>query len=268
MTVQPPSTRRAPSGRRRAWLAGVVALWAVALVGLAYLSARHGAPSVRDQRGIGEARPIVDRAVGELTVAAGSDVVLRLSGYEVTSGCRITAVRSGQTLRREVTAYTREADAPALLDRIADRLPDGYAARTRHTEKGDSLRADAGEFVSVRGTVSAPGVVSLTVDTGCRPAGGLPPPPRADPAVVTPVMAGLDVPLGDVSAAEAPCPSGGVVRSVLATAEGAPRPFTPPAGATVVLRNSDVTAYRLGAQSTSITFDGERVDVTVTTSCP
>ncbi|MEJ3743311.1 hypothetical protein WEI85_08500 [Actinomycetes bacterium KLBMP 9797] len=272
MTAQPTPTWPPRPARRRRWLAAVVVLWAVALAAIAYVSVRRDAPTVRDQRSVGEARPVVDRAVGELAVAAGSDAVLRISGYAVRGDCRITPVRSGQTLERQVTVYTREADGPALLDRMAERLPASYDAGVRHTDKLDSLRADAGEFVSIRGRVTAPGVTVFTVDTGCRPPASLPSAPQlaaADRARVERLMTALGVPASTASLAEAPCPAGGVVRTMTATAESAPsRPVAPPQGATAVVNTADLTAYRTPTDSVSISFDGTTLTTALTTPCP
>ncbi|MDQ7906679.1 hypothetical protein RB614_19370 [Phytohabitans sp. ZYX-F-186] len=212
---------RTPPSRRGRWLVAVAVAWAVLLGVLAYVSVRNDPPTVRDQRTIGEARPRVDRAVGELAVAAGSDAVLSISGYEVTGGCRITPMRSGETLERDVTAYTSQTDAPVLLDRIADRLPRSYQAGVRHGQEHDTLRADAGEFVSVRGGVTAPGVVILTVGTGCRPPAPLgvelPAPGDEDRRIADRMLVALGGTLDGVAVAEAPCPSGGTVRTVAAS---------------------------------------------------
>jgi hypothetical protein len=211
---------RAPSSHRGRWLLAIAAAWAVLLGVFAYVSARDDPPTVRDQRSIGEARPRVDRAVGELAVAAGSDAALAISGYKVTGGCRITPFRSGETLERDVTVYTGETDGPALLDRIAERLPLSYEASARHGQKHDTLRADAGEFVAVRGGVTAPGVVILTVGTGCRPAAPLgvrvPTPGDEDRRIAGQMLVALGGTLDGVTVAEAPCPTGGTVRTVSA----------------------------------------------------
>jgi hypothetical protein len=257
--------------------------WALVLGVIAYASVDRDAPTVRDQRSIGEARPIVDRAVGEVAKAAGSDVVLHISGYEVRDDCRITPVRPGRTLERDVTIYTREADGPALLDRIAERLPEGYAARARHAKGRDTLRADAGEFVAVSGGVTAPGVVILTVDTGCRPPADLPaaPQPTAeDRETAGQVLAALGGTVSEVSVASAPCPGGGTVRTVEIRGEPGdpPRPmrdvliplFGTDAPGPPLLDMPERFAYRAeeAAVSASVTeADGGEVEVAVTTGC-
>lgn len=256
--------------------------WALVLGGLAYLSVRNDPPTVRDQRSIGEARPLVDRAVGELAVAAGSDAVLSISGYEVTGGCRITPFRSGETLERDVTIYTGQTDGPALLDRIADRLPRSYEARVRHGREHDTLRANAGEFVSVRGGVTAPGVLVVTVGTGCRPPAPLgvrePEPSDEDRRIADRMLAALGGTLDDVTVAEAPCPAGGTVRTLAATGTraGSAKPLrevlvplvgTAQAGPPLV-DTAERFAYRSDDAMVAVDVDDDgQLDATLTTPC-
>lgn len=250
-------------------------LWAVVLAAVAYASVRRGDATVRDQSSLADALPVVDRAVGELAAAAGSAVVLHISGSDLERGCRITPVRSGATLTREVTIYTREADGPGLLDQMAKALPAAYDARARHTEKRHALRADAGDFVAIRGSVTSPGVVSLSVDTGCRPADDVVlTEPTADRSVINPVLGAFGATPSGVTAAEAPCPNGGTVRTV--RADGAPS--TPPAslseplrtlttGATVIVDSPDRVAYRTSHAAVSVDAEGGELAVAVTTGC-
>lgn len=271
MTLPAPAPPRSQPRLRRGWLVAVTVAWALVLAAVAYLSVRRDEPTVRDQRTAAEARPIVDRAVGELAAAGGSDVVLHISGYEVSGDCRITPVRSGETLQRKVTIYTREADGPALLDRMAGRLPASYQARAWHTEERDSLRADAGEFVTVSGGVTAPGVVILTVGTGCRPPSDLDAAPQpADRGQVTPIFTALGAVVAEASAAEAPCPGGGTVRTIWANGEltAIPaRPFPRPPGAFVVIDTPERYAYRSAAESVSVDLDPPDLEVASTTPC-
>jgi hypothetical protein len=273
---------RTPPRRRGRWLVAIVVAWAAAVGVLAYVSVRNDPPTVRDQRTIGEARPLVDRAVGELAVAAGSDAVLSISGYEVTGGCRITPFRSGETLERDLTIYTSETDAPALLDRIAERLPRSYEAGVRHGKDQDALRADAGEFVAVRGGVTAPGVVILTVGTGCRPPAPLgvqvPTPGDEDRRVADLMLVALGASLEGVTVAEAPCPAGGAVRTVSATGSraGAGKPLrevlvplfgTAQAGPALV-DTAERYAYRSDEAMVAVDADEDgHLDATLTTPC-
>ncbi|WP_345512818.1 hypothetical protein [Phytohabitans houttuyneae] len=274
----PPS----PPSRRGHWLLVVAVAWAVAIGVLAYVSVRNDPPTVRDQRTTGEARPLVDRAVGELAVAAGSDAVLSISGYEVTGGCRITPLRSGETLERDVTIYTSQTDGPALLDRIADRLPSSYEAGVRHGQEHDTLRADAGEFVSVRGGVTAPGVVILTVGTGCRPPAPLgveaPAPTDEDRRIADRMLVALGGTLDGVAVAEAPCPTGGTVRTVRAegSRSGAGKPlrevlvplFGSAQAGPALLDTTDRYAYRADEAQVAVDAGAEgALDATLTTPC-
>ncbi len=146
-------------------------VWAVFLLVLAYLSVRRDEPTVREQRSLAQATSVVDRAVGALVVAAGPDVMVELADRRVRTGCRISLLRAGAILDVQVVVRGAAADGPVLLDRIAERLPSGYRAGVRRGEGGaePTLRANAGEFVTIRGGVTGPGVVTLTLGTGCRP---------------------------------------------------------------------------------------------------
>ncbi|BCB80195.1 hypothetical protein GCM10022251_06350 [Phytohabitans flavus] len=273
---------RTPPSRRGRWLTVVAVAWAVVLGVLGYVSMRSDPPTVRDQRSIGEARPLVDRAVGELAVAAGSDAVLSISRYEVTSGCRITPIRSGETLERDVIVYTGQTDGPALLDRIVDRLPPSYEASVRHGQQHDTLRADAGEFVSVRGGVTAPGIVIITVGTGCRPPAPLgvevPTPSGEDRRIGDRMLVALGGTLDDVTVAEAPCPTGGTVRTVSATGSrsGSGKPlrevlvplFGSAQGGPALIDTVDLYAYR--SDEAMVAVDAEEdgtLGASVTTLC-
>ena len=70
------------------------------------LYALHGEPSVREQTTIGNARPVVDRAIVDVVAAAGAGPVVAVSGFDRVRSCKITPVRSGVEFRRDVT-FTR-----------------------------------------------------------------------------------------------------------------------------------------------------------------
>lgn len=279
-----PDSGHPPVRPRRRWLRVAVVSWAVLLPALAYVSIRHGAPTVREQRSVGQAAPVVDRAVGAIVAAAGSDAVVELGGPRLDAGCRLSVVRSGVALDRLVTVRTAEADAPGLLERIAGSLPASYRAGTRPGQDGNgpTLRADAGEFVSVTGGVTAPGVIELTAATGCRPAA-----PRVNevqnlfeaPVDEQParVFAALGLPATGADHQDrtgAPCPGGGAARTARAARTG-----TPPAGLAAALRplagagpvvadQPELYAYRSGQFSVVVrTVDGE-TRVAVSTGCP
>jgi hypothetical protein len=200
----------------RRWLIVGTLVWAVALAGAAAWSYHRDAPTVREQRTIAEASPVVDRAAGALVAAAWrDDVTVEILSRRLVNGCRITPALDGATLARSITVRTVAANAPAVLDRIAGGLPAGYGAAVRHNDVGGvhRLRADAGEFVAVNGAITAPGVISLTVQTGCRPPSpGYAPEAGEDPPAersAEMMLGGLDAEEIEIeSSAVVPCPDG------------------------------------------------------------
>ncbi|MEE6259302.1 hypothetical protein [Plantactinospora sonchi] len=273
---EPPADRR----RRRVGYA-VVAGWAVLLLGAAAFSALRDEPTVREQRSLSQARPIVDRALGDLMVAAGPEPVVELGQRRLDDDCRLTVLRRGEALTASVTFRTPEADAPALLDRIAQRLPGGYRAGVWHSADGaeHTLHADAGEFVAVSGDVTQPGLVRLTVRTGCRPDGEevtravlpLPPDPAdGEPGRVLAVLGATEPTLADLTFAR--CPNGDVARTDQATGQGAPAEspgalLPRPAGTVVVADTPELYAYRAGRLSVVVEAVDGRTRVAVTTHC-
>ncbi|MFB9238946.1 hypothetical protein ACFFWC_26035 [Plantactinospora siamensis] len=201
-----------PPGRpRRRILPYVVAAWAMLLLGLTYLSVRHDPPTVREQRSLAEAAPVVDRAIGALAAAAGPDALLELGEPRLDRGCRLSVARDGASLSRAVTFRTAPGDAGGLLDRISTGLPAAYRSDTRAVPDGPGprLRADAGGFVGINGGVTAPGVIELTAATGCRP--DSPHPAISGPAVSGPAVSGPAVsgPAGPGPVAPGPAGSPG-----------------------------------------------------------
>ncbi|GAB2959389.1 hypothetical protein GCM10027280_55160 [Micromonospora polyrhachis] len=262
-----------PNRKRRTWLIAAVAAWAALLLVVTYLSVRWDEPTVREQRDIAQAVPVVNRALGELVVAAGPDVAVELSAPRLTQGCRLSLIRDGATLERDVVFRTVEAQERALISRIAQGLPKDYRARSR-TSLG-TLRADAGEFVGIKGGLTDPGTVKLTTSTGCRPmpAGYA----IADPLIGLRiddepgrVLVALGVSEhGPVDRTSVPCPGSGWVHTARAVGRGAvskPLDVTlrPVADAVVVVDQTDRYAYRSGSRSVVVeALDGEiRVAVT------
>lgn len=260
-----------------------VLAWAALLLVLAYVSINRDEPTVREQRSLADAAPVVQRALGDLVAAAGPDVVVELTDATVREGCRITPVRSGATLERAVRFHVAEAEESALLDRIAQQLPADYRARARPSADGSThtLRADAGEFVAVKGKVAEPGLVTVTVSTGCRP-GPLVASSPMGPALVSTIddepMRLLDA-LG-VSAVEAhgwkagDCPGVVGAYTVRVTGHGTPKQplgdvLRPVAGtdAIVVVDRPDRYAYRSGPLSVVVETTGDEVSVAVTSNC-
>lgn len=252
------------------------------LLALAYLSVRHDDPTVPEQRDIATAAPVVDRAIGHLVAAAGDDVVVELSPPRLTPGCRLTPLRDGATLERSVTIRATVGTGPAVLDRVAHRLPASYEAGTRRGRDGSpsSLRADAGEFVSVRGTLAGPDVLTMTAATGCRPMS-----PDFDPAVqllyALPIdeepgriLAALGIPpSGPVDRFGAPCPEGGAVHTARGSGRTSGREpplekaARPAAGAAVVADTPDLYAYRDGRRSVVVERLDAEIRVAVTEGC-
>jgi hypothetical protein len=273
----------APARSRRRWLFAAVAGWTALLLLVTYVSVRQDEPTVREQRDLAQATPVVNRALGELLAGAGSEVVAELTGPTVQPGCRITPMRDGATLDYTITLRTAEADTPALLDRLAQRLPDDYQTAVRHGADGgaQTLRAEAGEFVGIRGGVTDPGVVRLTVATGCRPV-----PPNfviANPTIGLPiddeparVLGALGVPVTDPLARTTgvPCPAGGAGYTTRAAGRGTPPPSfgdalrpLAGAGAVVITDQPELYAYRAGPLSVVIEATDGMIRVATTTGC-
>lgn len=274
----PPGTQR-----RRRLLAAGLAGWIVVLLVVTYVSVRRDEPTVREQRSIEEAGPVVDRTLGDLVAAAGPDVVVELAERRLRTGCEITLFRSGAAIDAAITVRAPEADAPEVLDRIASRLPAAYQAGVRHRSDGvaEALRADAGEFVAVEGELIAPGVVSLTVQTGCRPTSGetdertTPPLPPAqtdeDPVRVLAALGATDLDPVDLIAVD--CPGEGTARTTRSAGRGTtsrpPGAVLPrPVGTVVVTDTPEVYAYRTGALSVVVESGDGRIRVATTTGCP
>ncbi|HEY3010586.1 MAG TPA: hypothetical protein VGJ63_21355 [Micromonosporaceae bacterium] len=277
--ASPPPPRR---GRR--WLIAAAAAWALLLAGTAYWSARHDPATVREQRSVGEALPVVERAAGRLAAAAGPDAVLEIVAPRLTTGCRITSARAGATLEQDVRIFVPPAEAAVQLDRLGDRLPEAYRVRVRHPAHGDhTLRADAGEFVGIRGGVTGPGIITLTVATGCRPddrpvlADTLVLAPPELVAAASPVAAALGVGAGEsVGSTRVQCDdAGNVARSVRLTSQPGTVPGPLPvalhdrlAGTTPALSTADLVAYRHGGVALVAQARDGRVTVVATQPCP
>jgi hypothetical protein len=258
----------------------VAALWLAALVALAYLSVRHDEPTVPEQRDIGAATAVVDRTIGELVAAVGNDAAIEISAPRLTAGCRVTPLRDGAALERSVTVRTRNGAAPAVLDGIARRLPPRFGATVRRDAAGSPvlLRADAGEFVGVRGALAGPDVLTLTAATGCRPTS-----PDFDPAVElliglpiddepARVLAALGATPRAVDRVGAPCPGRGAAYTAWAVAREPVqvrpgRVLGPIAGATVLTDTSDRYVVRDGLRSLVVERVAGALRVAVTDGC-
>ncbi|MDZ5441390.1 hypothetical protein U2F26_01405 [Micromonospora sp. 4G57] len=268
----------APGRRRLRWLLAATVAWAVLLAVLTWISVRDDPPTVREQRSLAEAGPVVDRAVGELLAAAGDGGAAWLVPDVLRRGCRVTPFADGAALTRGVEVLLADDDARGLLQRVADRLPADWRAGVRVTGEGPVLRADAGEFVAVEGRSTGSGRVRLTAETGCRPVGAGYRAPTADggseAAMVTELLGGFGGAAGPVEVSAAPCPDGATART--ATAVSAPdrpdRPTLPGAlsrfsdGTLQVRATTELYAYRSSRTVVAERVDG-RVRLTVAAIC-
>jgi len=199
--------------RRRWWLPVGLAAWAVLLAALGVASHRDDEPTVREQRSLAQALPVVDEAVGRLVAGAGDSAVPVILPRRIEHGCRITPMRDGAAATVTVNFYTD--DGAGLLRRIGASLPPAY----RVDAMTGAVDADAGEFVAVRGRLPATGEVRFTVSTGCRPA---------------------DVAADAPTSASAPCPGGGFAR----TESAAQRDSAAAPPGVKVVRTDNAVAYR------------------------
>ncbi len=277
VSVVPPPVR--PRRRRPPVL---VAVWIVALAGLAFWSVHHSAPTVPDQRTIAQALPVLQRAAGVMAAAAdGPDRVIVLGPLRLTPGCRITPVRHGVEGTRAVTVFVQADGARKALDGIAAALPHAYRAEVRQSNAGRllGLEADAGGYVAVDArTPAAAQSFTLEASTGCRPAAGTAgvapdPVPAAPPAALSAalrVLATTTDPVVPQTVALA-CPSGpaGTYAVDNLTAHGDLGQALQPVlgGATVIRSDPGTWAYRAGGDSLVVGEDGGRITVTATTAC-
>ncbi|OLB81697.1 MAG: hypothetical protein AUI14_02320 [Actinobacteria bacterium 13_2_20CM_2_71_6] len=181
LSLAPPPPWPPANPRRRRVLIAVAVAWGLLLAATGLWYSFHGRPTAREQTTIAQAQPTVDQAIENVVRAAGSAVVPAVFGYEKVADCDVTPIRRGSTYARVAWFYTPVGSEPALLDRIVAGLPAGYDANATHSEGGalHTLTADAGNFVAVRGTVAASGLVEIKATTGCRTLGHQ---PAADPS--------------------------------------------------------------------------------------
>ena len=218
---------------KRTWIAVVVA-WAVVLGGLAYWAQRTGKPTVRDQTTIAQALPTLDAALGRIASLVDGDQIEVLAGYTRLGGdCRITAARGGARYERVLDVYLREGGEGRLLDMVKAGVPAGWQTKVLHGAGVQTLWADAGNFVAIRGAMLIPGQVRFIADTGCRPmphpvTAASPGDAPAERAAVLQVFDALKATPGGWTMTEVACATGGSVRTVQATAAAAPRSLVEP----------------------------------------
>lgn len=238
------------ASRRRLWVIGGLAAWALVLGGLGVVSHRTDAPTVREQRNLSEALQIVNKATGISVDLAGSDAVPAIMPVTIDKGCRITPLRDGATATGVVRFFT--ADAALLLKRLGSGFPAAYEAKV--SADGKALRADAGEFVALRGKVIGPSEVQVTVTTGCRPSDVesadllMEYPQRPEPGKVLSVLGAASV--EDATVAFARCPTGGPAVTAAAIGHGVtggPAAARAHDQGVAVVDTAEVYAYRRGA---------------------
>ncbi|WFF01715.1 hypothetical protein [Micromonospora sp. WMMD964] len=267
-----------PARPWRRWLLVATAAWAVVLAVLTWTSVRDDPPTVREQRSLDQAGPVVDRAVGELVRAAGTAGLLDLGAARVAEGCRVTPFADGARLRRDVGVLAPTGTERAVLAGIAERLPADWRARVGSGLNGPELYADAGEFVAVEGRPTADGQVRLVVDTGCRPVGsGYAPSPAAatgpEAAALTAALGVLGGP-GDATPelVSAPCPGGGSAHTVRSAggpgSTASPAALAPLAGGAPLLDEPPVYAYRTGQVTVLAEVGPDATRVAATVGCP
>ncbi|MGC4894910.1 hypothetical protein [Micromonospora sp. DT31] len=268
-----PPDRPGSPRRRLRWLVAATVAWGVLLAGLTWWSVRTDPPTVKEQRSLDQAGPVVDRTVGALSAAVGADGVPALLPDRLARGCRITPIDGGATLERGVEVMTG-GDARDVLRRIADRLPSSWRAGVSTYDGQPLLRADAGEFVAVEGRPGGAGRVLLTASTGCRPVGSGYRAPTADAAGESAALATAlgrwGGATGPFQVLAAPCPGGGTARTARAEADlPADRPLAAAFGDGVapVVDSADRYA-RPGDPAVLAERVDERVRVAATTPCP
>ena len=262
--------------KRRITLVALLAGWALVLGVIAYVSARNGTATAREQTTVADARPAVDRGVADV-VRAGSSLgaVVAPSPFTRIGSCRISAVRDGERWEQSVTLFTRPGDETALLDRLGKALPPSYRASVRARAGQPTLRADAGNYVGISAAAATPGEVRVTVATGCRGVSGWVMPGEPPEQLRAPLAA----PIAALKLAPArwrgfgvPCPDGREVQVV--TAEGEPGVVPVPlpgalstVGPSPVVAEPDRYAYRSGITSVVARIGDSGLSLTATTPC-
>ncbi|MFG1659329.1 hypothetical protein ACGFIY_22625 [Micromonospora chersina] len=255
------------------WLVAATAAWAVLLAGLTWWSVRHDPPTVKEQRTLGQAVPVLTRAAGQVVAALG-DAAWAFTPPVLQRGCRVTPLADGASLTRGVDVLVPAGAEREVLERVARRLPADWRAGVAPEAGSPRLRADAGEFVAVDGRVVADGRVRFSADTGCRLLDataadahllpGQPLGPELDGA-----LRALGRPAApDPEQVVAPCPAGGVARTVRVAAGAEPVSLAAlkPLGAAVVDRPEEY-AYRSGSVVVLADATGDQLRLAASTGC-
>ncbi|SCE75476.1 hypothetical protein GA0074695_0845 [Micromonospora viridifaciens] len=259
-------------GRGLRWLVVATVAWGMLLAGLTWWSVRHDPPTVKEQRTLSQAVPVVERAMGQL-VAALDDDAWKLTESRVDRGCRLTPLSAGAVLTRGLEVPVAAGGERALLDRVAQRLPAGWRAGVATETGHPRLWADAGEFVVIDGRVVADGLVRFSAATGCRPADAeiakLMPGYPVGPELTAALRALGQAPPSDAAQVSAAvCPAGGLARTVSVEAGRGPASLAAlrPLG-TVVLDRPGLYAYRSGPVVVLADTTGDRLGLTASTGC-
>jgi hypothetical protein len=152
--------------RKRWWTVGLVAAWALALLAAAIWSVHNDPATVRGQTDLDSAQETLDGAVRTVVAVAGPETPAEIQPYETTDGCQISVSRDGTELTQTVVLTAAAGEESRLLDRLVAGLPAEWGAT--YSAERNRFRADAGNFVAIRGEVAQPGQVRLTAETGCR----------------------------------------------------------------------------------------------------
>jgi hypothetical protein len=261
--------------KRRRWIIAGVVAWAAVIAGFAVYSYDNDPPTAREQTTIADALPTVDGALGRIYAALDpATSVAALGGYRRTErSCRVTTAREGTRFARDLTVYVKKSTEAAVLDRVKAALPAAFEAAVTHNGTTDLLSADAGNFVAVRGSVTEPGRLRFTADTGCRiqnAAVDEPTPQSQDPdrAPVQAVLDALGQPASQWRTHRLACPDGGALRTVeaVATGDGAAARATVP-GPAVVHDEPKAFAYRAGAAGIAMHAENDKLVVSSTAGC-
>lgn len=245
-------------------MAGGLVAWALVLGGLAIVSHRTDPPTVREQRDLSAAVTALDKAVGLTVGQASPRTVPVIMPVTVDDGCRITPLRSGATATGVVRFFTAAGGGADFLTVLGASYPASYQVEVSTDRK--ALRADAGEFVALRGRVISPDEVQVTLTTGCRPvdtavAQLLPEyPQQAEPRELLTELGATSVDGESISFA--PCPAGKPAVTASAVGHGltaGPAAAREHDGGDIILDTTKVYAYRRGpTEAVALVPTGER----------
>jgi hypothetical protein len=261
----------------RRWFAVVAGAWLAILAVSAWVGFAQPTATERDQTTVAAARPVVDEAIARVAAAVAADGsgVVAVSGFERVGPCEISVVRDGERYRRGLVAMVPPGTEAELMDQVAGALPESYRAAVRRTE-APRLTADAGFWVLLSASVTAPGEVRFLADTGdCRPLGDLDTgdtPPSGVPAITVPEVLGrLALPSGQPTTASVSCLDGGQLSTVEVRADvysgDLVAALSDLDGAVPVVRSDRLYAFRIGGTQVAVRAHDDATIVTATAGC-